>query len=212
MVIARTCMSIAALALCVSLVACSGGAEPPSGAEPTATTSSTPAPDPTAGSSPSANSGSSDPDSPVAKIERAGQSTAPTVKAEPADTSGDVSYSDGVTVRIDDVSFGKETAQGPGSFPDREYARLTITIDNGSSDAIDLGTSVLTLLDADGATAVRVYAAEAEVTDFSGVLAAGDSATATYAYALPAAARDAVTVVVDFDGDHSSAVFRGGLD
>lgn len=212
MVIARISMSIAALALCVSLVACSGGAEPPSGAEPTSTTSSTPAPDPTAASSPPADSGSSDPDSPVAKIERAGQSTTPTVKAVPADTSGTVSYSDGVTVRIDGVSFGKETAQGPGSFPDREYARLTITISNGSSDAIDLSTAVLTLLGADGASAVRVYAAEAETTDFSGALAAGGSATASYAYALPADARDAVTVVVDFDGHHSSAVFRGGLD
>lgn len=213
MMIARTSMSIATLALCVSLVACSSTGEPASGADPTATSSSSsPAPDPTAGSSPSANSGSTDPDSPIAKIERAGQSTAPTVKAEPADTTGAVSYSDGVTVRIDEVSFGKETAQGPGSFPDREYARLTITIDNGSSDAIDLGTAVLTLLDAADATAVRVYAAEAEVTDFSGMLAAGDSATATYAYALPADARDTVTVVVDFDGHHSSAVFRGGLD
>lgn len=71
---------------------------------------------------------------------------------------------------------------------------------------------MLTVLDASGATAVRVYAAEAEVTDFAGTVAAGKSATATYAFALPVDARDEVTVVVDFDGDHTSAVFRGGLD
>lgn len=211
MVIARTCMSIAALALCVSLVACSGGAEPPSGGEPTATSSATPAPEATAGSAPSANSGSSDPDEPVAKIERAGHSGTPTVKADPADTADPVTYDDGVTVRIDDVTFSKETAQGPGSFPDREYARLTMTIDNDSSEAIDLGTSVLTLLDAGGTAAVRVYAAEAKTIDFAGTLAAGKSATATYAFAIPSDARDEITLVVDFDGDHTSAVFRGGL-
>lgn len=212
MVIARTCMSIAALALCVSLVACSGTGEPASEADPTSSSSATPAPDPTASSTPSANSGATAPDEPVAKIERAGHSDAPTVTADAADTSDAVSYGDGVSVSIDDVSSGKETSQGPGSFPGREYARLTITIDNGSSEAIDLGTSVLTVLDAKGATAVRVYAAEAKATDFAGTVAAGKSATATYAFAIPEDARDEVTVVVDFDGDHTSAVFHGGLD
>lgn len=212
MVIARTCMSIAALALCVSLVACSGSSEPPSGTESTTTSSATSAPDPTAGADAPGGSEGPSADEPVAKIERAGHSGAPSVKADPADISDAVSYDDGVSVTIDDVSFAAETSQGPGSFPDREYARLTITVDNDSSEAIDLGTSVLTLLDASGTAAVRVYAAEAEATDFAGVLAAGRSATAAYAFAIPADARDEVTLVVDFDGDHTSAVFRGGLD
>lgn len=212
MVIARAFISIATLALCVSLVACSGGSEPPSGAEPTTTSSATPAPDPTSGAGPSENEGATDPDQPIAKVERAGQTDAPTVQADPADTTGSVSYDDGVSVSIDEIAFAKETSQGPGSFPDREYARLTITIDNGSSEAIDLGTSVLTLLDAGGATAVRVYAAEAEAVDFAGTLEAGETASAAYAFAIPAGARDEVTLVVDFDGDHTSAVFRGELD
>ena len=59
---------------------------------------------------------------------------------------------------------------------------------------------------------MRVYAAEAETVDLAGVLAAGESATAAYAFAVPADARDEVTLVVDFDGDHTSAIFRGGLD
>lgn len=212
MVIARTRMSIAALALCVSLVACSGTSVPPSGEGPTATPSATSTAQPSAGvEAPSEFDGAS-PDEPVAKIERSGRSDPPSVKAAPADISDPVSYDDGVSVAIDDITFAAETAQGPGSFPDREYARLTITVDNGSSHAIDLGTSVLTLLDADGATAVRVYAAEADTIDLAGVLAAGETATAAYAFAIPADARDEVTLVVDFDGDHTSAVFRGGLD
>ncbi|MFJ4224007.1 hypothetical protein [Microbacterium sp. NPDC089695] len=203
-------MSVAALALCVGLVACSADAEASKGAEQT--TTSSPAPRATTGGDASTDPGSDTADQPVAKIERAGHTTAPTISAEPADTGAPVTYDDGVTVRIDDVSFAKETAQGPGSFPDREYARLTITITNGSTAKIDLGTSVLTLLDASGTAAVRVYAAEAEAVDFAGVLAAGKSATASYAFALPSDARDDVALVVDFDGDHSSAVFRGGLD
>lgn len=211
MVIARVSMSIATLALCVSLVACSGGSEPPSEAGATTSSSATPAPEPTASSDPPGEAEAPSVEEPVAKVERAGDSGAPRVTADTADTSAAVSYADGVRVSIDDVSFASETSQGPGSFPDREYARMTITIANDSADAIDLGTSVLTLLDESGATAVRVYAAEAEAVDFAGTLAAGETASAAYAFAIPADARDEVTLVVDFDGDHSSAVFRGSL-
>lgn len=210
MMIARVSMSIATLALCVSLVACTGGSEPPSESG-TTTSSATPAPEPTASSDPPGETEAPSADEPVAKVERAGHSGAPRVTADPADTSAPVSYDDGVRVSIDDVSFASETAQGPGSFPDREYARVTITIANDSADAIDLGTSVLTLIDESGATAVRVYAAEANAIDFAGTLAAGETASAAYAFAIPADARDEVTLVVDFDGDHSSAVFRGPL-
>lgn len=210
MMIARVSMSIATLALCVSLVACTGGSEPPSESG-TTTSSATPAPEPTASSDPPGETEAPSADEPVAKVERAGHSGAPRVTADPADTSAPVSYDDGVRVSIDDVSFASETAQGPGSFPDREYARVTITIANESADAIDLGTSVLTLIDESGATAVRVYAAEANAIDFAGTLAAGETASAAYAFAIPADARDEVTLVVDFDGDHSSAVFRGPL-
>ena len=214
MMIARASMSIAALALCASLVACSGGAGQASGETPSAATPSTAAPTPTrAGATPPAQgSDSPEGDEPVVKVERAGHSGPPSVTAEPADTDDDVTYDDGVRVRIDDVTFGTETAQGPGSFPDREYTRVTISLENRSDEPIDLSMSVLTLLDADGAPAERVYAAEAEVSDFGGTVAAGKTATAAYAFALPEEDTGEVTLVVDFDGEHTSAVFRGGLD
>ena len=212
--IVRACAPIVALALCVGLVACSAEAttDPSEATKPAATSSASPDASPTVGTAPTPNEGSTDPDQPVVKVERAGQSEAPSVTADPADTDEPVEYGDDVSVRIDDVSFAAETSQGPGSFPGRDYARLTLSIENGSSDPIDLGTSVLTVLDASGAAAVRVYAAEADTVDFAGALAPGDTATASYAFAIPADARDEVTVVVDFDGEHTSAVFRGGLD
>lgn len=142
---------------------------------------------------------------------RDGKTSKPTQTAEPASTSGAVSYKDSVKVEIADVSFDEETAEGPGNFPGREYARLTVTITNGSDDAIDLGTAVLTLLDADGAPLTKVYAADAETVDFAGALKPGKTAKAYYAFAVPADARSEITLVVDFDAVHTSAVFRGGL-
>lgn len=214
MSIARACISLATIALCASLVACSGGSQPQSGAEPTTSSSATPAPQPTADAGATAEPGAdpvTTPDQPVAKVVRPGSSGGPTVSAKPADTTASVTYDDKVALRIDEVSFAKETSQGPGAFTDREYARLTIAFDNGSSAPIDLGTSVLTMLDANGTPVAPVYAAEAKVSDFSGTVAPGASATATYAFAIPADARGQITLVIDFDGTHTSAVFRGGL-
>ncbi|MFT4258386.1 hypothetical protein [Microbacterium sp.] len=214
MSIARACISLATIALCASLVACSGAEQPQSGAEPTTSSSAAPTSQPTADAGATAEPGTdagTTPDQPVAKVARPGDSGTPSVSAKPADTSGPVTYDDKVTLRIDEVSFAKETSQGPGSFTDREYTRLTITFDNGSSAPIDLGSSVLTMLDAGGAPVAPVYAVEANVSDFSGTVAAGASTTAAYAFALPASSRDQVTLVIDFDGAHTSAVFRGGL-
>ncbi|QIG38798.1 DUF4352 domain-containing protein [Microbacterium sp. 4R-513] len=143
---------------------------------------------------------------------RAGVTTAPAQKAEPAAPSDPVAYPDGVSVRITDVSFAEETAKGPGSFPGRAFARLSLELTNGSSDPIDLGTSVLTLLDKSGTPVQPVYADEADVHDFAGTLSPGGKATAVYAFAVPDDSKSQITLVVDFDAAHTSAVFRGGLE
>ncbi len=52
---------------------------------------------------------------------------------------------------------------------------------------------------------------EAKVQDFAGTLKPGTTAKARYAFAVPTSSRSKVTVVVDFDGVHTSAVFRGKL-
>jgi hypothetical protein len=175
------------------------------------TSTSAPSESPEGSPAPSTTSAAADPDQPIAKVVRDGKASKPTQTAEPASTSGAVSYKDSVKVEIADVSFDEETAKGPGNFPGREYARLTVTITNGSDDAIDLGTAVLTLLDADGAPLTKVYAADAETVDFAGSLKPGKTAKAYYAFAVPADARSEITLVVDFDAVHTSAVFRGGL-
>ena len=214
--------SIAAALLCLGLSACTASPSAES-AEPDPTkTSAAATPAPTASASPSASSADetpdaeptpgADPDQPIPKVGRGGDPVEPTQSAEPEAPSDPVSYPDGVTVTITDVTFGEETAKGPGSFPGRGYARLTLELDNGSADPIDLGTSVLTVLDKDDNRVQPVYADEADVQDFAGTLAAGKTATAVYAFAIPEDSHSQITLVVDFDADHTSAVFRGGLD
>lgn len=210
--IVRACATIAALALCAGLTACAATQEEQGAPAPVASETSTTAPSAPAVPGPTP-SGSADVDSdqPVPKVGRDGSDRTPTVSAKPAPVTGTVGYSDGVSLKITEVTFAAETAKGPGSFPGREYARITLTLKNGSSEAIDLGTVVPTLLDAAGGALPKVYAAEADVIDFSGILAPGKTATAVYAFAVPASARDSVTLVVDFDDIHTSAVFRGEL-
>lgn len=147
---------------------------------------------------------------PVPKVQRSDGAT-PTITAKPADTDSKVSYSDGVVLQIRAVSFGKETGKGPGAFPGREFAVLDLEIDNGSDRDLSLDTVVVTVLDKDGQPVNPVYAEEAKVADFVGELKAGKKVKAAYAFAVPKASRSKVTVVVDFDGVHTSAVFRGGL-
>ncbi|TDN90827.1 uncharacterized protein DUF4352 [Microbacterium sp. BK668] len=209
----------AAAALCIGLSACSVAPESAEGApsRPSASASASPrsapptdsAPTPSA-SAPSPPSGA-DADQPVPKAGRGSDAAPPTQSAKPVTPAEPVAYPDGVTVRIAEVSYAEETATGPGSFPGRAFARLSLQLTNGSPEPIDLGTSVLTVLDKDGQPVAPVYAEEAEVRDFSGTLRPGSTATAVYAFAIPEESRSAITLVVDFDAAHTSAVFRGGL-
>ncbi|WP_243076174.1 hypothetical protein [Microbacterium sp. SS28] len=220
----RLWAAAAATVLCIVLAACSA-APGPAGAGPTRESTpdssrTAPAPAPSASASASGvdpGTGTDaapdvDSDQPVEKVGRPGDPAAPTQEADPATTADPVTYPDGVSVRITDVSFGEETAKGPGSFPGRGYSRLTLELSNGSADRIDLGTSVLTVLDKDGGRVQPVYADEADVQDFAGTLASGATATAVYAFAIPEESMSQITLVVDFDAGHTSAVFRGGLD
>jgi hypothetical protein len=147
----------------------------------------------------------------VAKVVRPGETTTPTATARPASTAGVVRYADGVSLRVMDVVFAKEAARGPGSFPGRPYAKLLLEVSNPSTKALSLDTTVITVLDRNGNRVAPVYAEDAKVQDFAGTLKPGRIAKASYAFAVPVSSRSDVTVVVDFDGAHTSAVFRGKL-
>jgi len=88
---------------------------------------------------------------------------------------------------------------------------IKLEIANKSGKALNLDSTVITVLDKKNAPVSPVYAEEADVQDFSGTLKPGKKAAARYAFAVPKSSRSKVTVVVDFDGVHTSAVFRGKL-
>lgn len=159
-----------------------------------------------------ANSSSASKDVPVPKVMRPGGEE-PRITAKPAEIDATVSYRDGVELSIADVRFGKESKdkEGPGFFPGREYAIFALEIINGSTDSFSLDTVVVTVLDASAEPVQPLDVEGADVVDFAGVLKPQGTKKARYAYALPSDSLAGVTVVVDFDNVHSSAVFRGDL-
>ncbi|MEO2135122.1 DUF4352 domain-containing protein [Microbacterium sp.] len=146
---------------------------------------------------------------PVAKVGRGGGTA--TVSAAASAPDAPVVYADGVTLQITDVSYATETSQGPGAATGREFARLTVELTNGSTAPIDVSTSVVTVLDAEGNRLTPVYTPESGARDFSGTVDPRQMTTAVYAVAAPTDHSAPLTIVVDFDALHTSAVFRGAL-
>lgn len=148
---------------------------------------------------------------PVPKVQRSDSASQPTISASPVRIKEEVAYDDGVVLQIEDIQFGEETKEGPGRFPGRAYAILSLEIVNGGKQPIELNTTVVTVLDAEDQEIAPVYVEDAEVADFSGQVQPGKTSQARYAFAVALESRSQVTVVVDFDGVHTSAVFRGEL-
>lgn len=146
----------------------------------------------------------------IAKVGRPGAPKAPSVSAAPSTFKAPVSYADGVTVRVDRVSSGVESGQGPGVFAGREFAVFTVTMHNGTAKPLDAQQVVVSATYGKrNLVGERVYAADAVASDFGGRLAPGANATARYAFAVPAKQLGDVRLVVDFDGVHTSALFDG---
>lgn len=160
-------------------------------------------------STPSATAGTSE--QPVPKVQRSDGPSQPTASAKPARVGGTVRYDDGIALRVVSVRFAEEKQKGPGSFPGRAFAVLRLEVTNKSPRALSMQTVVVTVLDKNGAPVPPVYTQEAKVQDFAGSIRPGKTARASYAFAVPKSSRSKVTVNVDFDGAHTSAVFRGKL-
>ncbi len=123
-----------------------------------------------------------------------------------------VVYPDGLQLLITKASKATETGNGPGVFTGREFVNFTLKLTNGTTKDINLNNVVLTTYY--GKTrqlAAPVYTEGTGVSDFSGMVKPAAIATATYAFAVPVAALGAVTMVVDFDGTHTSAEYTGSV-
>jgi hypothetical protein len=143
------------------------------------------------------------------KVKRPGQAQAASIGAAPAPFTGQVSYSDGVTLRIVKVEQGQTSGSGPGALPGRPRTGFTVELVNRSTKPIDMNRVVVTVVyGSNHNQALPIY--DEAVHDFSGAAKPGAAAlTANYAFSIPANQLSAVTMTVDFDGVHTSATFAG---
>jgi hypothetical protein len=118
-------------------------------------------------------------------------------------------YPDGVTVTIERVKHQAEKGRGPGAFTGRADTMLAIAVTNRSKQAIDLTSVVVTTSYGKPAQLAAPVYDDPAVGDFSGSLKPGATATATYAFAIPAKQRGHVETTVDFDATHVPAEFAG---
>jgi len=146
------------------------------------------------------------------KVLRPGQPDKPTVTADSVSFSAPAKYGDNTVLTITKASKQVETGNGPGVFAGREFVKFDLELVNGSGQPINLNSVVVTTFY--GGTkqlAAPVYTPSAQTADFSGDLAPGAKATASYGFAVPVSELGNVTMVVDFDGVHSSATFTGAV-
>jgi hypothetical protein len=144
------------------------------------------------------------------KALRPGQPDKPTVVADQKPFSDAIKYGDNVVLTITKATKQVESGNGPGVFAGREFVKFDIELANGSDKPIDLNSVVVTTFyGASNQLAPPVYTPSANTADFSGELAPGQKATASYGYAIPPSDLGTVTMVVDFDAVHSSATFTG---
>ena len=134
----------------------------------------------------------------------------PASTRQPVSFTQRAAYSDGVVLQVPSITHGAVAGQGPGVLSGQATSSLTVTLTNGSKQAIDLNQVVVS---ADYGQPARIaspiYGQGAR--DFSGTVAAGKTATAVYVFAIPSSQLSHVTINVDFDGSHHAATFTGSV-
>lgn len=109
-----------------------------------------------------------------------------------------------VTARIEKISPLDVTAQTPGEIAGPAVA-VTVSITNGGDAAIDLSTAMVGLT-ADGDVLGQPTTSE-PYAPFTGEVAAGESATATYVFLLPDESRKDYAVSIQYVAGATIALF-----
>lgn len=145
---------------------------------------------------------------PVLKpVIRNGQRPHPRIKARPARIGKAVVYPDGVSLTITRTKQSKVAEQGPGVV-NGPVTLFTLVFHNGSQSKIGLNRVVVTAEYGEPARlAGPVYVHGNQ--DFAGTVPPRKFAKARYGFRIPLKNLDDVTIAVDYDGQHSAAVFSG---
>ncbi len=120
---------------------------------------------------------------------------------ETAALSGDV------TATITEVAAVQAEANLPGEIAGPGVA-LTVEIMNSSAAPIDLGATLVDLVDAEGLSATQIVQGTEPHT---GTLAPGESMLGTYVFSIDEERRGDVTVRLSYTTDEPIVVFTGNL-
>ena len=168
------------------------------GSEPTATRTAESAPSsgPTTTPSPSPSPGS---------LQEVPVEEATSAPAVPLTATAD--FGTGLTLRMDRIESVFGEARGPGQIAGPAL-RLTLTMTNRSDSAVSLEGAVVDLTVGRDRTPTALLTGPG-VKEFQGEVAAGDSVTAAYVFAVPEDARDRLRVAVSYVADAPVVVLRG---
>jgi len=133
---------------------------------------------------------------------------APAAPVTDAALDDDVLLETGVRVSVVEIGGVTVEAETPGEVAGPAVA-ATIRFENGSGHPLDLGATMITLVDAAGNVASPTTSEPAAPT--SGTLDDGGTAEGTYVFRMPEDTRDAVTLTVDYAAGAPVVVFHGSV-
>ncbi|HRL80601.1 MAG TPA: hypothetical protein PLK46_09780 [Propioniciclava sp.] len=162
--------------------------------QPSAQASSEPGPSATGTWTPPAS------DAPVGPV-----APAPVVTRS-ADADQPVTFDSAATVTLDSVSAITVGATTPGEVTG-PAVKVVVTVANGSQQAVDVSSAVVSLTAADGTLGIPTTAGDP--VPLAGAIAPGASTTGSYVFMLDPAAGRTVSVTVNYAAAEPVAVFTG---
>jgi len=123
----------------------------------------------------------------------------------PVELTGTGDFGGGVTVALTSIESITTTAQLPGEIAG-PGVKVTVTVTNGSADAVDLNSVIVDLQDAAGAPAIPMTSGSAP---FTGSVAAGQSAAGTYVFTVPSTYTNPATISISYSTAAPIVVFQG---
>lgn len=122
-----------------------------------------------------------------------------------ADLTEPVAFDTGMVIEVTEVEQIQVTAQTPGEV-DGPALRVTVTARNTSAEPQPIDSAVVTL---EAGEDFGIDTTAGDPSPFSGVVAPGATASATYVFMLDPGAERAITVSVNYAAGEPVAVFTG---
>lgn len=113
-----------------------------------------------------------------------------------------------VTISIASAKLGHVSSNTPGEIKGPAI-EATVVVQNGTSNTIDLGSTVVTLIEGNGALGQPTTSRPAKF--FTQKLAPGGSMTGVYVFRVPATGYNPVQISVSYAGGAPVALFTGDV-